>query len=85
MYLYLYTPLNNYIIISSVSMPGMMDTILNLGLNDAIVEELIKTTNNPRFAYDVQRRFLAMFGNVVMGIKKESYDDILQDVREKKD
>lgn len=84
MYLYLYTPLNNYIIISSVSMPGMMDTILNLGLNDAIVEELIKTTNNPRFAYDVQRRFLAMFGNVVMGIKKESYDDILQDVRKKK-
>ena len=69
---------------ASVSMPGMMDTILNLGLNDDIVCEMIKVTNNPRFVYDIHRRFLAMFGNVVLGVRKESYEEILTDVKLKK-
>src|SRR5208282_3045432 len=48
------------------SMPGMMDTILNLGMNDTVVEIIAKKSNNPRFAYDSYRRFIQMFGNVVM-------------------
>ncbi|MCS7181037.1 MAG: pyruvate, phosphate dikinase, partial [bacterium] len=52
------------------SMPGMMDTILNLGLNDIAVKGLAESTNNERFAYDAYRRFIQMFGNVVMGIEK---------------
>ncbi len=51
------------------SMPGMMDTILNLGLNDVTVEGVIKNTNNPRFAYDSYRRFVQMYGDVVLGLK----------------
>ena len=51
-----------------VSMPGMMDTILNLGLNDSTVEGLATQTNNPRFAYDAYRRFVKMFGDVVLGV-----------------
>jgi pyruvate, orthophosphate dikinase len=51
------------------SMPGMMDTILNLGLNDTTVEGLIEKTNNPRFAYDSYRRFVQMYGDVVLGLK----------------
>jgi len=51
------------------SMPGMMDTILNLGLNDVTVEAVIKNTNNPRFAYDSYRRFVQMYGDVVLGLK----------------
>jgi len=51
------------------SMPGMMDTILNLGLNDAVVEGMIKKTNNPRFVYDSYRRFVQMYGDVVLGLK----------------
>ncbi|MEI7595991.1 MAG: pyruvate, phosphate dikinase [Bacteroidota bacterium] len=58
------------------SMPGMMDTILNLGLNDEVVEGLIKKTNNPRFVWDSYRRFVQMFGDVVLGMKPESKDDI---------
>ncbi len=54
------------------SMPGMMDTVLNLGLNDTTVAALIRRTNNPRFAYDSYRRFVAMYGDVVMGLKPES-------------
>jgi pyruvate,orthophosphate dikinase len=54
------------------SMPGMMDTILNLGLNDATVEGLIRETGNPRFAYDCYRRFVQMYGDVVLGLKPES-------------
>ncbi|MFS8501099.1 MAG: PEP/pyruvate-binding domain-containing protein, partial [Caldicoprobacter sp.] len=53
-----------------VSMPGMMDTILNLGLNDVAVEGLARQTNNERFAYDSYRRFIQMFSDVVMGIDK---------------
>ena len=58
------------------SMPGMMDTILNLGLNDEAVEGLAKLTNNPRFAWDSYRRFVQMYGDVVLGLKPENKDDI---------
>ncbi len=59
-----------------VSMPGMMDTVLNLGLNDRTVQGLAEKTNNPRFAYDCYRRFVQMYGDVVLGMKPESPDDI---------
>lgn len=59
-----------------VSMPGMMDTVLNLGLNDTTVQGLIRKSNNPRFSYDCYRRFVAMYGDVVLGMKPESRDDI---------
>src|SRR5580704_17762980 len=55
------------------SMPGMMDTILNLGMNDKVVEVIARKTGNPRFAYDSYRRFIQMFGNVVMEIPKEKF------------
>ena len=58
------------------SMPGMMDTILNLGLNDVVVEGLIKKTGNERFAYDSYRRFVQMYGDVVMGMKPQNKEDI---------
>jgi pyruvate,orthophosphate dikinase len=58
------------------SMPGMMDTVLNLGLNDQTVQGLIKKTDNPRFGYDCYRRFVAMYGDVVMGLKPEGKDDV---------
>src|SRR4051812_42638956 len=58
------------------SMPGMMDTILNLGLNDVSVEALAKLTNNPRFAYDSYRRLIQMFGNVVMEIEKSHFEEV---------
>ncbi|SHJ01429.1 pyruvate, phosphate dikinase, partial [Clostridium magnum] len=64
-----------------VSMPGMMDTILNLGLNDETVEGLNKLTNNERFAYDSYRRFIQMFSDVVMGIEKRKFEDILDEVK----
>ncbi len=57
------------------SMPGMMDTILNLGMNDEIVEIVAKKTNNPRFAWDSYRRFLQMYGDVVMGVQKRPGED----------
>ncbi|MDR2853991.1 MAG: pyruvate, phosphate dikinase, partial [Prevotellaceae bacterium] len=58
------------------SMPGMMDTILNLGLNDAVVEGLTKKTGNPRFVWDSYRRFVQMYGDVVLGMKPENKNDI---------
>jgi pyruvate,orthophosphate dikinase len=58
------------------SMPGMMDTILNLGLNDQSVEALAKRSNNPRFAYDSYRRLIQMFGNVVLEIEKSAFDEV---------
>ncbi|MCX7950932.1 MAG: pyruvate, phosphate dikinase [Clostridiales bacterium] len=64
------------------SMPGMMDTILNLGLNDETVEGLAKLTNNERFAYDSYRRFIQMFSDVVMQIDKGLFEDILDEVKE---
>ncbi len=59
-----------------VSMPGMMDTVLNLGLNDETVQGLIQKTNNPRFGYDSYRRFVQMYGDVVLGLKPESEAEI---------
>src|SRR6266403_1332367 len=58
------------------SMPGMMDTILNLGLNDQSVEALARRSNNPRFAYDSYRRLIQMFGNVVLDIEKSAFDEV---------
>ncbi len=59
------------------SMPGMMDTVLNLGLNDETVESLAQGTGNPRFAYDSYRRFISMFGDVVMGVDPQAFEDAL--------
>ncbi len=59
-----------------ISMPGMMDTVLNLGLNDETVKGLAEKTNDERFAYDCYRRFVAMYGDVVLGLKPETKDDI---------
>ena len=59
------------------SMPGMMDTVLNLGLNDETVEGLAQGTGNPRFAYDSYRRFISMFGDVVMGVDPQAFEDAL--------
>lgn len=67
------------------SMPGMMDTILNLGLNDKTVQGLIKKTGNERFAYDSYRRFIQMFGNVVMGLDKSEFEEIIQQRKDEKD
>ena len=67
-----------------VSMPGMMDTILNLGLNDVVVEGFAKKTNNPRFAYDSYRRFIQMFSDVVMEVPKSKFEEILDEAKEKK-
>ncbi|HHU32085.1 MAG TPA: pyruvate, phosphate dikinase [Clostridia bacterium] len=66
------------------SMPGMMDTILNLGLNDVSVEGLAESTGNPRFAYDSYRRFIQMFSDVVMEISKDKFEKILAEVKEQK-
>jgi pyruvate, orthophosphate dikinase len=63
------------------SMPGMMDTILNLGLNDEAVRGLAKRSGNPRFAWDAYRRLLGMYGNVVLGIKHHAFDEALQAAR----
>ena len=59
------------------SMPGMMDTILNLGINDKVVEGLIKKTNNPRFAWDSYRRFIQMFSDVAMDVSKHFFEEAL--------
>jgi pyruvate,orthophosphate dikinase len=64
-----------------VSMPGMMNTILNLGLNDAITAGLAEKTGNARFAYDSQRRFMQMFADVVLGVDPEHYESVLQDYK----
>ncbi|WP_209345996.1 pyruvate, phosphate dikinase [Flavonifractor sp. AGMB03687] len=66
------------------SMPGMMDTILNLGLNDVVVEGLAKFTNNPRFAYDSYRRFIQMFSDVVMELSKKRFEEIIDEVKAEK-
>src|ERR1041385_8330794 len=66
------------------SMPGMMDTILNLGINDVVVESLTQLTNNPRFAWDAYRRFIAMYGNVVGGIEKNEFEHILEAQKHKR-
>lgn len=67
-----------------ISMPGMMDTILNLGLNDDTVEGLAKSSNNPRFAWDAYRRFVQMFGKIVLGVEDEVFSKLLEDTKKKK-
>lgn len=64
------------------SMPGMMDTILNLGLNDEAVEGFAKKTNNPRFAYDSYRRFIQMYSDVVMEVNKSFFEKIIDELKE---
>src|SRR5262250_2221510 len=66
------------------SMPGMMDTILNLGLNDTSVEALARRSNNPRFAYDSYRRLIQMFGNVVLEIEKAAFDEVFDAKKKQK-
>ncbi len=66
------------------SMPGMIDTILNLGLNDEVVEGLAKFTNNPRFAYDSYRRFIQMFSDVVMELSKKRFEEIIDQLKDEK-
>src|SRR6202041_3132259 len=66
------------------SMPGMMDTILNLGLNDQSVEALARRSNNPRFAYDSYRRLIQMFGNVVLEVPKPVFDAIFDGKKKQK-
>jgi len=65
-----------------VSMPGMMDTILNLGINDEVVEGLAEKTGNPRFAYDSYRRFIQMFSDVVMELPKSEFEKIIDEMKE---
>lgn len=64
------------------SMPGMMDTILNLGMNDETVESMARSTGNPRFAWDSYRRFIQMYSNVVLDLSKDRFEDILYDKKE---
>ena len=66
------------------SMPGMMDTILNLGLNDVVVEAFAKKTNNPRFAYDSYRRFIQMYSDVVMEVGKSYFEKLIDEMKEKR-
>jgi len=66
------------------SMPGMMDTILNLGMNDKVAEAIARKTQNPRFAYDSYRRFIQMFGNVVMEIPKNKFEHVFDGQKKKK-
>ena len=66
---------------AAISMPGMMDTILNLGINEKVVNGMIKKTNNPRFAWDAYRRFIQMFGDVAMGVDHDKFEDIYPDAK----
>ena len=66
------------------SMPGMMDTILNLGINDEVVETIAAKTENPRFAYDSYRRFIQMFSDVVMGLPKSKFEVIIDEIKDRK-
>ena len=64
---------------AAASMPGMMDTILNLGLNEAVIGGLVQKTGNERFPWDAYRRFIQMFGDVVMGVPHEAFEHILEE------
>jgi pyruvate, orthophosphate dikinase len=66
------------------SMPGMMDTVLNLGLNDSTVQGMIEQSGDPRFAYDAYRRFISMYADVVMGLHKEVLDHLMDEMKEKR-
>ncbi len=81
--------LNNPLLVSvrsgaRASMPGMMDTILNLGLNDEVVESFAKKTGNPRFAYDSYRRFIQMYSDVVMEVGKKYFEKLIDEMKEEK-
>ena len=67
-----------------VSMPGMMDTVLNLGLNEKTVAGMIKLTNNPRFVFDAYRRLIQMFGNIVLKVEAEKFERALEDFKKQK-
>lgn len=69
---------------AAISMPGMMDTVLNLGLNDKTIKALIEKTNNERFAWDSYRRFVQMFGDVVMGVEHDRFEEAIQARKDKK-
>jgi len=69
---------------AAVSMPGMMDTVLNLGLNDQTLQALIRLTGNERFAWDAYRRFMQMFGDVVLGMEHEHFEAVLQAVKDRR-
>jgi pyruvate,orthophosphate dikinase len=69
---------------SRASMPGMMDTILNLGLNDQVVEAFAQKTNNPRFAYDSYRRFIQMYSDVVMEVGKKYFEELIDKMKEQR-
>ncbi|HOD82820.1 MAG: Pyruvate, phosphate dikinase [Planctomycetes bacterium ADurb.Bin126] len=69
---------------AAVSMPGMMDTVLNLGLNDETLQSVIDLTGNERFAYDAYRRFMQMFGDVVLGIEHHDFEHALQAVKDRR-
>ncbi|MGA1495541.1 MAG: PEP/pyruvate-binding domain-containing protein, partial [Rhodothermales bacterium] len=69
---------------AAVSMPGMMDTVLNLGLNDAAVEGLARKSGNERFAYDAYRRFIDMFGDVVMGVHHEYFEEAIEALKKER-
>jgi len=68
---------------AALSMPGMMDTVLNLGLNDETLEGLIQTTSDGRFAYDAYRRFIQLFGKIAMGVDEKEFDQILNKTKER--
>ena len=69
---------------AAISMPGMMDTVLNLGINDRVVEGLARRTGNERFAYDAYRRFIDMFGDVVMGVDHEHFEEVIEALKEER-
>ena len=66
------------------SMPGMMDTVLNIGLNDAVTEAMIALTGDARFVWDSYRRLIQMFGVVVLGLGNETFEDVLEELRRKR-
>src|SRR5256712_14129772 len=69
---------------AKLSMPGMMDTVLNLSLNDPTVQGLVKLTGNERFGYDAYRRFIQLFGRIVMGVEAHHFDDLLDHMKEER-
>ena len=68
---------------AAISMPGMMDTILNLGLNDKTLEGLIQITSDGRFTYDAYRRFIQLFGKIALGVEEKEFDQILSKTKER--
>ncbi|HEU5111882.1 MAG TPA: PEP/pyruvate-binding domain-containing protein, partial [Acidimicrobiia bacterium] len=69
---------------AKVSMPGMMDTVLNLGINDEVVKALIEWSGDSHFAWDAYRRFVQMYGNVVLGVPEHRFQDVLTELRDSK-